>query len=51
MKIALAILILVWSIWVYWVYKKIKNAPEGYEKNGKFYYGKEPTKKENDKHE
>lgn len=51
MKLALAIMILGWIVWVFWMYKQIKKSPEGYEKDGKFYYGKEPINKENNKNE
>lgn len=51
MKTALILIGIGWVIWVIWMYKEIKNAPEGYEKDDKFYYGKEPINKENKKNE
>lgn len=43
MKIALILLALGWIVWAFWMYKQIKNAPEGYERDDKFHYGKEPV--------
>lgn len=42
MIVALILLGIGWAIWFAWMYKEIKKAPEGYEKDGKFRYGKEP---------
>jgi hypothetical protein len=43
MKIGLIILAIGWAVWVVYMIYLIQNAPEGYEKDGKFHYGKEPT--------
>lgn len=51
MKITIILFALGWLLWFVLMYRQIKNAPEGYERDDKFHYGKEPIKNQNNKHE
>ena len=44
MKTLLAVFGIVWLVGIIWMYYIIKNAPLGYEKDDKFYYGDETNK-------